>query len=150
MIISAGMGQCKYALAEHPELKIDGRALEIVISEIANEPDIAGLAPAHSWLHNKAELALAWERLLSFNVGQLSAVPLLICPDDMDLNCTVLLAEQHCVEGEFVWTRFGYALDRELNDVSWLQTVPPFRFARANFVDEVFKYADLCEWALEY
>ncbi|MRW89032.1 hypothetical protein GJ699_03450 [Duganella sp. FT80W] len=150
MIISAEMGKCKYALAEHPELRIGGRSLEIVISEFANDPDIAGLAPAHSWLHNKAELSLAWERLLSFNIEQLVTVPLLICPDDMDLNCTVLLAEQHCVEGAFVWTRFGYALDRELNDVNWLQTVPPFQFVRANFVDEVFKYADLCEWPLEY
>jgi len=150
MIISAEIGRCKFALADHPELKVDGRPLEIVISEMADEPDISGLAPAHSWLYDKEELALAWERLCSFNVGQVANVPLLICPDDTDLNCTVLLAEQTCLEGSFVWTRFGYALDWEMNDVRWLVSVPPFQFSRSNFVDEIFRYADLCEWSLVY
>ncbi|MDR0225079.1 MAG: hypothetical protein LBI66_01545 [Burkholderiaceae bacterium] len=149
MKLTADMRLRTGAPDDYPELQLDGRSLAIVIAELTKNAEITQLVPAHSWLWDKEELALAWDRLLACHVGQVSHVPLLICPDDMDLHCTVLVAEQSCLDSEFVWSRFGFAMDWAMTHIEWLPAIAPLSFRRADFVDEVFKYAELCEWSIE-
>lgn len=149
MLLSAHIRKSSHDESEYPELKINGESLGELISAAVHDPDIATLVPAHSWLCEDDELKLAWDRLLTFGEGQIAVVPLLICPDDMDFGCTVIVAEQRCVPGEFIWSRFGFARDRLLNDIEWFAEPGPFRFIREDFISQVFTFMDLCKWSLE-
>lgn len=63
---------------------------------------------------DQEEDALAKRRFTPGEDGTSTLVPLLVCSDDMDFNCTVLMAEQ-IVEGDTLrWQRFGWSVSAEL------------------------------------
>lgn len=150
MILATSICSKTPGSSSYPELTIDGISLAIVISERFEKPLVKYLVPAHAWLYEKSELALAWERLLACNDGEISYVPLLVCDSDMDLGCTVLAARQQRHGDIIIWSKFGFALDSKVHEVVWFEGDEPIIFTKANFIDEVFKYAELCEWPLEY
>lgn len=150
MILSAEIRQKNSKNALYPELTVDGVSLEALISERSKEPDVRLLVPAHAWLYKKAELELAWDRILMCRDGDICNVPILVCDTDMDFSCLVVVAEQQCCGNIIIWSKFGFALDAQLCEVSWLHADNSMNFPRSKFIDEIFKYAELCEWSLEY
>ncbi|MET1081045.1 MAG: hypothetical protein ABWY06_23810 [Pseudomonas sp.] len=132
--------------APYPALYVDDSSLQIVIAELTQQPDISILVPAHSWLHSEVELEKAWDRLLGFAGTQTMLVPLLVCPDDMDFGCEVVVVEQHSTESHISWSRMGYAQDREISQVNWLPCSRPLCFSRENFTGALSDYMELCRW----
>jgi len=61
--------------AARPELQLAGRV-----------PSLLG------WFHNDDDRALPWCRIMP-EIGCAGYVPLLICPDDLDYRCSVMMAE---------------------------------------------------------
>ena len=45
-----------------------------------------------------------------------TVLPILICPDDLDLVCNVIMIEQMVTESEVQWLRFGVAWNN-MNDL---------------------------------
>jgi len=79
---------------------------------------------------------LVWDRTYSTAPGWEALVPLLVCSDDLDLTCTVIVAEQHADEHHVHWRRFG--LLRELITlqcpaVDWYDSIPSLTFERSRF-----------------
>lgn len=110
-------------LKPFPILAIDNIPLNIWVHQ--NIPIIDGtesLVPAQGWLYDHdSELALsnAWKLLKPQayeNVAISTVVPILICPDDLDLECSVIMVEQVVSADKVVWTRFGYAFNH-IHDV---------------------------------
>ena len=99
-----------------PILAIDDVPLNIWINENTNIIDRTdNLVPAQGWLYDfEKDLSLsnAWELLKpeASEYGAVSTVvPVLICPDDLDLVCSVVMIEQVVTETEVKWIRFGRA-----------------------------------------
>lgn len=78
-----------------------------------------------------------------FYLGQLQDndryfVPVLACPDDLDLLCSVVVAEQMVEQNCVKWLRFGFLLDnlekQDANDIQWLTNIPPLIFDKDNFI----------------
>ena len=68
--------------------------------------------------------------------GSSTIVPLLVCSDDMDLNCTVLVAEQLVQGGTISWLRFGWSISGGLEvgaQTRWISGTPPVEFALDDF-----------------
>lgn len=82
----------------------NGATIATVISAQAGESNIDLLAPAHSPLYDDAEISLAWDRLLAVAEGKTSIVPLLVCLDDLDFSCRLIVAEQVCRRGGLICT----------------------------------------------
>ncbi|MGV3525525.1 MAG: hypothetical protein ACO1RX_14940 [Candidatus Sericytochromatia bacterium] len=135
------------ALMHHPEhakrpyltLALDGVALDEWIYAQTGCDYYWGLAPALSWLENKAEESVAWQRILPL-AGCTSLAPVLVCPDDQHFGCTTVVAEV-VHEGErVVWRRLG--LDRSPceqpddigSQVEWFEGVEPLVFAKADYL----------------
>lgn len=60
------------------------------------------------WFHHEPDAAVPWERILP-DVGCSGYAPVLICPDDLDLCCSVVMAEV-VAEAEVIrWDRLGYS-----------------------------------------
>ena len=68
----------------------------------------------------------------------------------MDLNCTVVVAQQESSGNAVLWSKFGYAQDHQVSEIKWFENSPEMRFTRSDFLNTIFKYAELCDWALEY
>jgi hypothetical protein len=91
------------------------------------------------YLVSKEDVTLAWERLYDWQrLGESVIVPLLVCPDDLDFYCTVLVAEQVSSQLAITWNRFGFAKDTELShDVDWISNVPAAVFDSQTFRREL-------------
>jgi hypothetical protein len=64
-------------------------------------------------------------------------VPLLVCPDDVDFGCTVVVAEQETKNSITTWRRFGFAqqlnLDKDNVLVDWFAKPTAVEFATTEF-----------------
>lgn len=98
-----------------------------------------GLAPALSWLEDKAEESVAWQRILPL-VGCTGLAPVLVCPDDQHFACTTVVAEVVNQGETIVWQRLG--LDRSpcesaddiASKVEWFSGLEPLVFAKADYL----------------
>ena len=143
--ISAKMHQSACTKLPHPVLTIDGTPIKIwikgVISNHLGEDDTSCLVPAQGWLIDETELKSAWKLLFPEEENCSTYVPLLICPDDVDLACTVAIVEQ-VVEGEkIIWNRFGRAVgvtNGIVTSVQWNKLEQ-----KAEFIKEEFQRACL-------
>ena len=81
-------------------LTIDGIPLNIWINKNNIIEEANTLVPAQGWLYdfeNELSLSNAWKLLKpeASEYGAVSTVvPILICPDDLDLVCSVIMVEQ--------------------------------------------------------
>ena len=105
-----------------PIFAIDGLPLNIWISKNTSFKDAKSSVPAQGWLYdfdNSFPLRNAWKLLKpeTSEYGAVSTViPILICSDDLDLVCNVIMIEQMVTESEVQWIRFGVAWNN-MNDL---------------------------------
>lgn len=99
-----------------PILAIDGIPLNQWIAQNTQiMTGIVDLVPAQGWLYDlddQTPLTNAWQLLQPkpCDYGPISTVvPLLVCPDDLDLSCSVIMVEQVVTKTEVKWLRFGFA-----------------------------------------
>lgn len=95
--ISLDFNKSIFPIYESPyqEIKIDDEFSVSVISnsilDKENSEWIKGLVPSYSgWLYNENEEEYVFQHLTPQNK---SLCPILICPDDQDFSCSVLLVE---------------------------------------------------------
>ena len=127
-----------------PIFAIDGLPLNIWISKNTSFKDANSSVPAHGWLYdfeNSVPLSNAWKLLKpeTSEYGAVSTViPILICPDDLDLVCSVIMVEQVITETEVAWIRFGRGWNHIhdlVSSVIWEKpfTSPVLTFKLSNF-----------------
>ena len=115
-----------------PIFAIDGLPLNIWISKNTSFKDANSSVPAHGWLYdfeNSVPLSNAWKLLKpeTSEYGAVSTViPILICSDDLDLVCNVIMIEQMVTESEVRWIRFGVAWDNMHDLVTSVVWEQPF------------------------
>jgi len=96
--ILAEMLPSEYAQEPHGVITIDGEPLDHLIARHISDDDqtrtsYVGLVPTMlDWLEDPNERRLVWRRVLA-EEGRRQAVPILMCPDDVDLWCTVIIAD---------------------------------------------------------
>jgi hypothetical protein len=130
----------KGELKPFPILAIDDLPLNQWMNqfmELKDDLSILSLVPAQGWLIDEPENKAAWTLLKTTDDQCSSAiVPLLICPDDLDLTCTTLVVEQVQMDSKIIWKRFGQAVN-EINAVvsavDWWVEDQSFEFERKAF-----------------
>lgn len=82
-------------------------------------------------LYSSDETEMVWYFLGHLQAGDSKLVPVLVCPDDCDLSCIVIVAEQIVTENTVIWKRFGRCLgdvlQQNLDEVEWFETVADFK-----------------------
>lgn len=137
--ISALMHHPEYAKRPYLTWALDGVALDEWLYAQTGCEHYLGLAPALSWLENKAEESVAWQRILPL-AGCTSLAPVLVCPDDQYFGCTTVVAEVVHRGETIVWGRLG--LDRSPceqpddigSQVEWFGGVEPLVFDKADYL----------------
>lgn len=125
----------RYSQGFYSTFAIDGTALEVWLPE--NDPAAElHLVAAHGGLYDDENTDLVWDRIYSTAPGWRTLIPLLVCSDDLDLTCTVIVVEQHALEDQIEWRRFGLLeemITLEQPRVSWFEAIPFAVFDRAQF-----------------
>lgn len=88
------------------------------------------------WLIHDEEEALAKRRFAPGEDGTSTLVPLLVCSDDMDFDCTVLMVEQVVADAVITWERFGLSVSGGLEvgvRTRWMADCQPVSFAATVF-----------------
>ncbi|EJM82136.1 hypothetical protein [Pseudomonas sp. GM60] len=99
-------------------------------------PDLDLYGLSLMWLLDEEEDALAQRRFAPAEDGTSTPVPLLVCGDDMDFDCFVLMTEQ-VIDGETLhWRRFGLSVSSGLEvgiTTRWDAENRPISFSLAEF-----------------
>lgn len=147
--ISAILHQAKYASSEQPVMAVDGVPIyQWITSRIFDQDGTdttSDLVPAQVWLMDDAPRKLAWKLLVPVEDSS-TVVPLLVCPDDMDLHCTVIVVEQVVDKDLVIWKRFGRGvnhLNGIVTSVDWSGTEQSAMFSRDQFEKAVLDFRNL-------
>ncbi|PAD74697.1 hypothetical protein [Paenibacillus campinasensis] len=127
------MMKSEYTTQEHLNILIDDKPLDILLHEIYPDKLLLGLVPTIvEWLDSNDEVELVYSRFVS-NQSQ-AILPILMCPDDCDFSCTIIVAEVVSNEESVRWNRIGID-NSERSDINktgtiveWLEKVPAFCF----------------------
>jgi len=134
---------------DYLNFKVDGVFLDEMLEALYPEADekYKGLIPTllYALIYND-EKEIVWNRILPELHGR-TVCPILMCPDDCDFSCIVIVAEIECLEDRIVWHRLG--VDNTLgyppeiigSEVKWLELVPLYQFSKADYLMmiDVFK-----------
>ncbi|WP_313430518.1 hypothetical protein [Pseudomonas sp.] len=134
--IQACRYQAKFSRSACAWLMVDGIGVEQWVAQHLDYELATMLGLSLIWLLDEEEEKLAKRRFVPGEDGTSTLVPLLVCSDDMDLGCTVLMIEQVVADGVVTWARFGLSVSSGLEvgaQTSWMKGCLPVSFALSDF-----------------
>ncbi|WP_339725629.1 hypothetical protein [Maribacter stanieri] len=132
--IQAKYEKSEYSNEPHLTINVDGKPLDKILHELYPDKNLIGLVPTLlDWLEDPKERKLVWER---FESKQKQVVPILMCPDDIDLWCTIINVEIEKTENSVKWSRIGLDFSKFENNssesigtsVEWFDKIEPLEF----------------------
>jgi nitrogen regulatory protein PII-like uncharacterized protein len=138
--LKAEMRKTIFAEQEHLAVTIN-ELLDVVIDEFYPDEEYLGLVPTFlPAFQNQEEYDLVMERALPPE-GQSTLLPVLMCPEDLDLLCTVIVAKVKTQGDLVVWEKLG--LDKSKpnkhphsvgTEVQWLNKMQPMYFKKEAYI----------------
>ncbi|MFG0214559.1 hypothetical protein ACFU8X_15755 [Brevibacillus porteri] len=138
----------KYCDSEHECVLIDEVPLDVIVHSLYPNHHFDGLIPTIlDWIDEPREKAFVRSRYLSFK--QREMLPILMCPDDCDLWCTLIIVEVVRFEGIIKWERMGIdqctrenlinSFENIGTKVEWLEKVPSMTFQPEEYDSQISK-----------
>ncbi|MDQ0901259.1 hypothetical protein [Paenibacillus sp. V4I7] len=144
-ILSVEILKSKYVSVEHPTILVDGVSLDLLLHNLYPDNLYLGLIPTITdWIHLKEEVELVISRFYSNQEKVI--LPILMCPDDCDLICTIIVAEVITTDNQVIWHRLGvdssklgipYNYELIGTEVKWLDLVPEMKFNRKIYIENL-------------
>jgi hypothetical protein len=134
----------RYVSKAHKVLVLDGVPLDVLLDAARPDLSLVGLVPALlDWYHFPEERALVWQRIKPCT-GSVAVAPVLICPDDCDLMCSVVVAQVFAAASMVWWRRLGLdrtkpkeslkeTIDAVGTEVEWFSGIGPYCNSRAEY-----------------
>ncbi len=126
---------------------IDGYWLDEKLDELYPEQSYKGLIPTLVyWMDRNDEKEVVWKRILP-DENETSVCPILMCPDDNDFSCTLIVAEiRNC--GDIIqWKQLGsdktseWEAEKVGSTVEWFDQIQELNFSKEDYLAmlEIFK-----------
>ena len=149
--IKAELKKSKYVEEPHLVMEIDGVDLDRIVqnSKPGSDEYIGLVSTLLPWFVNEKEGEWVWSRIYPA-IGEGAIAPVLMCPDDLDLWCTLIVADIEVTEDEVLWKRIGLetsaaqTIDELCSQVEWFD-IASFSFSHDEYkgcVDSFLKTAD--------
>ena len=124
----------------HLHIFIDGIRFDKWLTNKTGNNWIIGLIPSWlGWFLFPQEAERVWEKT-KLCEKEITNLPVLICPDDLDLECDVIVCEVKYSDKSVHWLRIGKDASEYApfcanvgKDVKWFQNVPELEFSRAQY-----------------
>jgi hypothetical protein len=135
----------------YPTIFIDGKNIETLHDQLTM------LVPAmNEYIFPAEDRELVWRLLEPRMDGQVIA-PILVCGDDCDLYCTVVVAEITYKKDTICWERLGFDVSENENvekvqqriglNVDWIVDIPPMTFDREEYTHSIMKLKKVMDTA---
>ena len=127
-------------------IEIDGYWLDEKLDELYPNNMYKGLIPTLLFaMENEQEKVVVWNRILP-KKGSQESCPILMCPDDCDFSCTLIVAEIKVENQSVKWERIG--IDRTLefdaekvgSNVEWFDKIRPLQFDKTEYQEMILKF----------
>ncbi len=139
----------KYMEEEHLSIFVDDIPLDVYISNIANDTTYIGLvSPFIDWNMSENEKNIIQNRLKSKDKNV--KLPVLICCDDLDLYCTVIIVDVYFENNIIEWRKIGLEsselcdITNDLNNlgnvVKWFSNFSCLKFDKEQYEYELEKF----------
>jgi hypothetical protein len=125
----------KYTSDIHPVIAIDGVPLDLILDTALPRSNLEGLVPSLlGWFHDAEDAKVPWQRILP-DVGCTGYAPILICPDDLDFSCAVVVAEVVAKPDVVRWDRLGFDASTGTvgSCIRWEPALGPYTFRRDEY-----------------
>ena len=137
--IKAEIDKSDYGTDDFPNLKIDNFWLDEKLEEVYPDNMYKGLYPTLLFaMEIEQERKVVWNRVLP-KIGEITICPILMCPDDNDFSCTIILAEVENCGKTIKWNRLGIDKTTEYNakkvgsKTEWFEKINGFEFSKADY-----------------
>lgn len=123
--------------------RIDGFWLDEKLDEIYPDNMYKGLIPTLVyWMERDEEKAVVWKRILP-EEGKTTICPILMCPDDNDFSCTLIVAEIKNCGNLIQWKQIGidkttdWEAEKVGSMVEWFEKLPELNFSRHDYLEMI-------------
>lgn len=120
--------------------RIDGYWLDEKLDEPYPDNMYKGLIPTLVyWMEREDEKAIVWERILP-DENETTICPILMCPDDNDFSCTLIVAEIRNYGGLIQWKQIGIDKTKEWDaekvgsTVEWFDKINELNFSKQDYL----------------
>lgn len=120
--------------------KIDGYWLDEKLEELYPGNMYKGLVPTLlDSMYREDEKAVVWKRILP-DEFETTVCPILMCPDDNDFSCTIIVAEVKNLGETIQWNRIGIDKTQEWEaekvgtNVEWFDKIEPLNFIKHDYM----------------
>ncbi|MCR8556750.1 hypothetical protein KXD93_03820 [Mucilaginibacter sp. BJC16-A38] len=121
-------------------IKIDGEWLDEKLDQFYPGEMYKGTIPTLLFaIEIDTESKIVWNRILP-HLNTTSICPILMCPDDRDFSCTLIVAEIECINDVVKWRRIGLDTTKDWqpenigSEVKWFVKIPPYEFAKFEYL----------------
>ncbi|NCD70186.1 hypothetical protein [Mucilaginibacter agri] len=138
-------------------ISLDGQFLDEYLEVLYPGEAYKGTIPTLLFsMEIEAESEVVWRRILP-ELNAKTVCPILMCPDDRDFSCTIVVAEIECLNDTIVWHKMGLDISQNHqpefigSSVRWFEKVPSFQFSTLDYLAMInaFKIQfenDKAEW----
>jgi len=155
--IKAEIDKSEYGYDDYLNYRVDDMWLDEMLENYYPDNWYGGTIPTLCFgMEIKIEEQIVWERILP-DENSMSNCPILMCPDDNDFSCTLIIAEIENKKETISWNRLGIdqTIEHDPNlvgkTVNWFTKIHPFEFNRSEYLlmiknfEEKFK-TDYTTW----
>ncbi|MEZ5044997.1 MAG: hypothetical protein R2828_34185 [Saprospiraceae bacterium] len=127
-------------------IEIDGYWLDEKLDEFYPNNMYKGLIPTLLFaMEIEQEKEVVWKRILPKNNSK-ETCPILMCPDDCDFSCTIIVAEIESNNRMVKWNKVGIDKTKELDankvgsKVEWFDKMKPLQFDKTEYEAMIEKF----------
>lgn len=134
--IKAEIQKSEYGYIDYLQFIIDDEAIDEILEKEYPDNFYKGLVPTiNSWMENNKEREVVWNRILPLE-NEVKNAPILMCPDDCDFSCTIIIAQIENKGDRILWnkigldqTKFEYNYPNGIGtNIKWFESIPKYEF----------------------
>lgn len=131
---------------DFPNFQIDGFWLDEKLDELYPKHMYKGLIPTLlPAIATAKEKDIVWDRILPRQNSK-SICPILMCPDDCDFSCTLIVAEIENDKESIRWNKLGIDKTQDFesekigSEVDWFEKVNSFEFSKMEYKEMMSEF----------
>jgi hypothetical protein len=129
-----------YGTNEFLSIKIDNEWIDKLFERFYPNESIEGTISTLSFrMESEIEEQIVWNRFLPVN-NETQITPILMCPDDCDFECLIIVAEIEKKGNKIIWNRIGVDKSKTYQNkqnvgskVKWLKPTKKFEFELSDY-----------------
>lgn len=127
-----------YCDIPHLVWMVENKNFDQLLDEIYPDKELLGLVPAISWLKDKSIKNQVYSSSILSGI-----TPILICPDEQNLSCLVIVADISVEENQVVWKKIGIQHPADSGyiesgrDIEWLTGIEECIFEKRKYIQSI-------------